>query len=91
MRYTSPLLKLVNLNIGFGYGGGFAAGRPTTGQAATNIVPATADGHGPVLSGGVDVGFRRLGLVLQVDHFFDVTGGGFGQISYLMTGVRFGR
>lgn len=94
VKYTSPLLRIINVNFGVGYGGGFAAGRPTAGQAATNILPATADGHGPVLSGGLDIGFRLVGLVLEVDHFFTVANGsapGFGQMTYLLAGVRFGR
>ena len=90
LKYTSPLFRVVNLNVGLGYGGSFAAGRPQSGQAATNVLPSTADGHGPVLTGGVDVGIRLVGLVFEVDHFFDV-GSGYGQTTFLMAGVRFGR
>lgn len=80
-RYTSPLLRYISLNAGVGYGGIVAFGTPPT-----DILPRLADGHGPVISAGLDVGFRRVGLVFETDHFFTA-----GQLTYFMTGVRFGR
>ena len=45
-----------------------------------------ADGTGAVVTAGLDIGFRRVGLVVEADHFFTT-----GQMTYVMGGVRFGR
>lgn len=91
-KYTSPLLRVVTLSAGLGYGGSFAVGRPPpgTGAAQPLILPSLADGHGPVLSGGFDVGIRMIGVVAEVVHLFDVPGN-FGSITHLLMGLRFGR
>lgn len=81
VRYTTPLLRVISFNAGVGYGGTVAFGTPP-GAA----LPALADGHGPVVTAGFDVGFRWVGLVVEADHFFTV-----GQLTYVMAGVRFGR
>lgn len=81
LRYTSPLLRVISLSAGAGYGGSVAFGTP---QGA--ILPAVADGHGPVVSLGFDIGIRLVGLVVQADHFFMS-----GNLTYVMAGVRFGR
>lgn len=81
LRYTTPLFKVISFSAGGGYGGIVAFGTPPD-----TPLPRMADGHGPVLSGGFDIGIRWVGLVVQADHFFTA-----GQLTYVMAGVRFGR
>lgn len=81
LRYSTPLLKVVSFNGGVGYGGLFAFGTPKG-----ELFPKLADGHGPVVTAGLDIGIRWVGLVIEADHFFTP-----GDLTYLMAGIRFGR
>lgn len=81
LRYTTPLLRIITFHGGVGYGGIVAFGTPPM-----SILPALADGHGPVVTAGFDIGIRWVGLVVEADHFIMP-----GQLTYVMAGVRFGR
>ena len=81
VRYTTPLLRVISFNADVGYGGMVAFGTPPM-----SALPAVADGDGPVVTAGFDIGFRWFGLVVEADHFFTV-----GQLTYVMAGLRFGR
>ncbi len=81
LRYTTPLFKFISLNAGAGYGGLIAFGTPPG-----KLLPMLADGTGAVVTAGLDIGFRWVGLVVEVDHFFTT-----GELTYVMGGIRFGR
>jgi hypothetical protein len=81
LRYTTPLFKIISLNVGGGYGGILAFG-----TEPSRLLPSVADGHGPVVSGGLDIGIRWVGLIVEANHFFTI-----GNLTYVMGGVRFGR
>lgn len=81
LRYSTPLLRIIAFHGGVGYGGIVAFGTPPM-----SVLPALADGHGPVVTAGFDIGIRWVGLVVEADHFIMP-----GHLTYVMAGVRLGR